>query len=591
MPVTPFEGVRVVRPLPPATEPNKVTCELPPHLASWRLPPDWRWGSEGVVHEYRHYQEIIDALGRSLSLVSAPDPAHAEWLAAEARQLAHRGHPAIPTTYHYWPAVRETGRGPGYLRRWIAAETVGARVRRLGPETLPTALQVLRAIGSMLSYLHDAAGAHGAISPECIWLAPTGRMWALGWQWALPANQLPPGLTPDPRWTPWAPEWTTEGWVPTPASDQWQLAASVFMTLSGELPPSGDIPPVRQLQPDLPRAVAEILDRALVPDPTDRFPSVSALLRTLERSGGARHAVIDSDLPAVGESEEGRLRWAVGEDYEVLGFLGRGTFGSVWRVRDLSLGREVALKVLHPAVAEDEAAVARFRREARLAAQLAHPGIIPIFDWDSHGGVSWYTMELAEGGSVADLVARSGPRPIEEIALPVDGILDALAAAHAHGIVHRDLKPENILIDRFRRWRIADFGIAKGDSDPAGATGTPAFAAPEQLLGETQGPSVDCFAVAGIIAFVLTGTPPFSGNDAPAILAQQLTTGFDASRFPEPLAAFLKRGLATNASERFPDAAAMQRAWQDVIAELQRQVNDGPWWSRLLSGAGIGIRS
>ncbi|HEX7122996.1 MAG TPA: serine/threonine-protein kinase, partial [Gemmatimonadaceae bacterium] len=542
MPVTPFEGVRVVRPLPAATEPNQVTHELPPHLASWQLPPDWRWGSEGVLQEHRHYQEIIDALGRSLSLVSAPDSAHATWLAAEARQLAHRGHPAIPTTYHYWPLVRETGRGPGYLRRWIAAETVGARVRRLGPETLPAALQVLRAIGSMLTYLHDTGSAHGAISPECIWVAPTGRMWALGWQWALPTSQVPDGLTPDPRWTPWAPEWAAEGWAPTPASDQWQLAASVFMALTGELPPSNDVPPVRLLQPDLPRALADILDRALSPNPAERFPSVSALLRTLERSGGARRAVVDSDLPAVGQTEEDRLRWAVGEDYEVLGFLGRGTFGSVWRVRDLSLEREVALKMLHPAVAEDEVAVARFRREARLAAQLAHPAIIPIFDWDSHGGVSWYTMELAEGGSVADLIARSGPRPIEEIALPVDGILDALAAAHTNGIVHRDLKPENILIDRFRRWRIADFGIAKGDGDPVGATGTPAFAAPEQLLGEAQGPSVDCLAVAGIIAFVLSGKPPFAGNDAPAILAQQLGGGFDASPYPEPVAAFLKRG-------------------------------------------------
>ena len=99
---------------------------------------------------------------------------------------------------------------------------------------------------------------------------------------------------------------------------------------------------------------------------------------------------------------------------------GKGTFGTVWRVRDLSLEREVALKMLHPNVASDESAVARFRREARLAAQLAHPAIVPIYDWDSRGDVSWYTMELAEGGSVADLITRNGPRPFAEIAPQVD---------------------------------------------------------------------------------------------------------------------------------------------------------------------------
>ena len=182
-----------------------------------------------------------------------------------------------------------------------------------------------------------------------------------------------------------------------------------------------------------------------------------------------------------------RLRWALADDYEVIAPLGAGSFGSVWRVRDLSLGREVALKLLHPHVARDERAVGRFRREARLAAQLAHPAIVPIYDWDSRGDVAWYTMELAESGSVADLVARAGARPLAEIAPQIDGVLSGLAAAHAVGIVHRDLKPENILIDRYRRWRIADFGIANPTGEePTGASGTPAFSPPEQLLGEPQ---------------------------------------------------------------------------------------------------------
>ena len=581
MAVTPFDGVRSVRHTPSQPQPNVVTQELPAHLVDWQLPPDWRWGSEGVRQEYRHYQEIVDALGRSLALVTAPDPAHAGWLAREARYLAHRNHSSIPTTYHYWSVYRESRRGPGYLRRWLAAETVGSRARRLGREPIPIVLHLLRTIGSAIVYLHDAGQPHGDISPESVWMAPAGRTWILGWQWAVPRSDIPAGLTPDPRWTPWPPEWIATGWAPTFASDQWMLAATCFASLTGELPPSESIPPLDLIHPGVPQALVDILGRALSPDPAERFPTVSALLRTLEHAGATPRHSGEREVPERAQSDEARLRWAVGDDYEILGFLGRGTFGSVWRARDLTLEREVALKVLHPHVVQDQKAVARFRREARLAAQLVHPAIIPIFDWDDLGEVSWYTMELAEGGSVADLVARAGPRPFDEVAPQVDAILDALAAAHAHGIVHRDLKPENILIDRYRRWRITDFGIAKGEDEAGGATGTPAFAAPEQLLGEAQGPTVDLFAAAGIVVFALSGVPPFPGPDASAILAQQLSNHFDEKRFPEPLAAWLKRALASDPLQRFPDAATMQRAWRDVVRAMDHESRGGErWWTK-----------
>jgi serine/threonine-protein kinase len=583
MPISPASGGRAIPAAAWADLPNRVSHELPPHLQGWELPPDWAWGSEGVTMEHRHYHEVRDALGRSLSLVSAPDPAHVAWLAAEARALAHRNHPAVPTTYHYWPAHPQSKRGPGYLRRWISAETIGARVRRAGADDIPSAVRVLRTVGSMLVYVHDQGIAHGGISPEVIWAAPSGRIWALGWQWAVPRHEIPEGLTPDPRWTPMAPEWRDAPWTPTPASDQWQLAASVFFAIAGELPPDGDVPPLTLLRPECPQSLSAIIDAALRPEPSARHRTISFMLRALERVSGSRS--VFSSMPSVPSAltHEGRLRWAVGDDYDVLGFLGKGTFGSVWRVRDLSLEREVALKMLHPAVAQDEQAVARFRREARLAAQLAHPAIIPIFDWDARGEVSWYTMELAEGGSVADLIARAGARSFESIDTQIDGVLDALAAAHAVGIVHRDLKPENILIDRYRRWRITDFGIAKAEGEMAGVTGTPAFAAPEQLLGEQQGPAVDCFAVSAIIYFVLTGALPFDGADPQAILAQQLGSKYDATTLPAPVAAFLARGLSPEPALRFADGAEMRTAWRELMAERDReQRRTDSWWGRVL---------
>jgi serine/threonine protein kinase len=472
-----------------------LTLELPPHLRDWQLPPGWSWGGEGLNTQHRHYQELIDALGRSLSLVSAPDSAHHAWLEAEARHLAHRNHPAMPTTYHYWATFSESRRGPGYLRRWIAGETIGARIRRTGTDDVPGVLRLMREIGSAVSYLHDLGTVHGCMSPETVWTTPMGRLWIIGWQWAMPASEIAPGLAPDFRFMPVPGEWATGSWLPTPLTDHWQLAA-----------------------------------------------------------------------------------------------LGAGSFGSVWRVRDLTLGREVALKLLHPHVARDERTVGRFRREARLAAQLAHPAIVPIFDWDSRGDVAWYTMELAEGGSVADLIARSGARPLTEIAPQVDFILSGLSAAHSVGIIHRDLKPENVLIDRYRRWRLADFGIANVTGEEVtGASGTPAFASPEQLLGEAQDAAADCFSVAAIVAFAIGGSPPFGDRDSTTILGRELRGEVDLSAYPLEIADWLRHGLAPSAADRFEDAAAMQAAWRDAVQAVFERERQVPWWRRWFGADGAGV--
>lgn len=562
------------------------TTGVPPHLEGWQLPPGWRWGGSGYHANHRHAQEIIDALGRSLALITAPDPAHEPWLFSEARALAHRNHPAIPTTYHYWAQHQGSRRGPGYLRRWIAGETVGARLRRLGAETVPYMLRVLRAAGSAVAYLHDAGQTHGAISPDSVYVTPTGRVWMLGWQWALPPNEIPGGLGPAPALTPLASEWGANKWTPSPESDQWQLAASCFAILTGELPPRTEIPPVRWVRSDCPSNVAEILDRALSVSPANRFYSVASLLRSVEKISGSGTPGLGGVELASGEfksvSEEDRLRWATGDDYEVLSSLGAGTFGSVWRVRDLTLQREVALKMLHPSVARSDEAVARFRREAQMAARLQHPAIVPVYDWDQKGDVHWYSMELQDEGSVADLVRRSGPRSLTEIGPQVERVLDGLKVAHEAGIIHRDLKPENILIDRYRQWRIADFGIANAMGEEwAGSSGTPAFAPPEQLLGEQQGAAADLFAVAAIVYFALTGRAPFAGGDGRAILAQQLAGKVNLDGFHPAVAAWLHKALLADPDARFTDAAEMQRDWIKVIEEVQHDSSLLPFGGRV----------
>ena len=562
-------------PTPERSGPETRTTEIPPHLAAWQLPPGWMWGESGLYVHHRHIQEIRDSFERSLALVTAPDPAHESWLFSEAKHLAHRNHPTIPTTYHYWSGHAGNRRGPGYLRRWVTGETVGVKMRRAGTDTVPAMLRVLRAAGSAVSYLHDAQQTHGAVSPDAVYTTPTGRVWLLGWPFAVPRDDIPAGIAPDAAWTPLAPEWADGEWTPTALSDQWQLAATCFAMLTGELPPRRDVPPVRVVRPDCPANVAELLDRALSPDPALRFHSVTSLLRSVDKISSSGLSALNGVEVASGEftsmNEEQRLRWATGDDYEVLSALGTGTFGSVWRVRDLTLQREVALKMLHPAVARSEDAVARFHKEAQLAARLQHPAIVPIYAWEQKGGVHWYVMELEDDGSVGDLVRRAGPRPVNEIAVQVSSILDGLAAAHQNGIIHRDLKPENILLSRYRHWRIADFGIAHAlGEDRAGTSGTPSFAAPEQLLGEPQGVAADLFAVAAIVYFALTGHAPFEGTDARAILALQLAGKVDLTQVPEELREWFAKGFAADPDERFADAVSMKAAWQRAVRPMTR---------------------
>lgn len=582
-------------------ETPRATKVLPQHLIDWQLPPEWSWGPGGMVGDYRHYQEVVDALGRSLSLVTAPDPAHTPWLFEEAKQLAQRSHPSIPTTYHYWTAYRDARRGPGYLRRWVTGETVRARLARLGLADIPYVFQMLRGACSTLSYLHETGIAHGGLNGDALWTTPTGRLWMLEWQWAVPRDAIPPDVRPGngpleirsheasrpmrAELLPMPPEWESNEWVPTPASDQWQLAAMSFTALTGEAPPSRGAPPIKLVRPETPESLASALDRALSPDPADRFPSLAVLLRAVDRGDPARTVVMVRGEPdsSAQESAEARVRWAVGDDYEILSKLGSGAFGTVWRARDLSLEREVALKALHPAIARDGRAVRAFWREAKLAAQLAHPAIVPIYDWDSSGDLSWYTMELAEEGSVASLVSRSGPREVAEIATQVEQVLDGLNVAHANGILHRDLKPENILIDRYQRWRITDFGIANvTGEDLASTTGTPAFASPEQLLGEAQGPAADLFALAAIVYFTLTGEAPFGEDDARTILGRQLGEQADLVPFPSVIANWFRTAFAPKPEDRFADGLEMKNAWE-VATEKVLARRRGPWWRRVVS--------
>jgi serine/threonine-protein kinase len=259
--------------------------------------------------------------------------------------------------------------------------------------------------------------------------------------------------------------------------------------------------------------------------------------------------------------------------YQVEAQIGQGGMASVYRAEDIQLGRKVAVKVLHAQYAEDQEFVERFRREAKAAAQLQHPGIVSVYDTGSWEGTWYIAMELLEGPTLKErLVAEGRIAPGEAIAI-TEQILRAVRAAHRDGIIHRDLKPHNVILDEDGRPKVTDFGIARRGASDMTATGsilgTAHYIAPEQAQGEVITPRTDLYAVGVVLYEMLTGRTPFEGDSAVSIALAHVnnTPRSPRSLVPEispALDAVVLRALAKRPSDRFADADAFLAALSDA---------------------------
>ncbi|GAA2359311.1 protein kinase domain-containing protein [Dactylosporangium salmoneum] len=215
--------------------------------------------------------------------------------------------------------------------------------------------------------------------------------------------------------------------------------------------------------------------------------------------------------------------------YRLQAVLGRGGMATVWRAVDDRLGRPIAVKVLSsPAGAADPAAVRRFEQEAHAAARLSHPNIVAVHDVGREQDMAYLVMELVDGASLADQLAH-GPLPTGQAAAIAVQVCEALAAAHRAGVIHRDIKPANILLARSGEVKVCDFGIARlTHQQQTGLTathtviGTSAFMAPEQATGGPVDARTDLYALGCVLYAMLTGQPPFDGENPMAVLHQHL---------------------------------------------------------------------
>ena len=273
------------------------------------------------------------------------------------------------------------------------------------------------------------------------------------------------------------------------------------------------------------------------------------------------------------------VRSALRGQYEIQRELGRGGMGIVLLARDERLDRLVALKVLPPQLAEHGETKERFLREARMAAQLSHPNIVPVYRADEINGFAFFAMGFVEGETLGERIRDRGALPAADVVRVLRETAWALAYAHARGIVHRDVKPDNILLERGSgRSVVTDFGIARSDFNPAltqdgYVLGTVHFMSPEQASGEALDGRSDLYALGCIGFLALSGRLPFEGSAPQAILVAHATKEPPSLRsvapaVPPALAAVIDQCLRKRADDRFANgeelADALGKALQAV---------------------------
>jgi DNA-binding beta-propeller fold protein YncE len=252
--------------------------------------------------------------------------------------------------------------------------------------------------------------------------------------------------------------------------------------------------------------------------------------------------------------------------------IGRGGMGVVYRARHIALGRVVAIKVIAPELLDDPVTKERFLNEARAAASIDHPHVIPIFHAGEHDGVAYLVMRHVEGEDVRTLVRRSGPLPASRAARIAAQVGDALDAIHAAGLVHRDVKPANVLLGAGDHVYVTDFGLAKHVVSTGGTTrsgqwvGTLDFVAPEQIRGVGVDARTDVYALGGLLFYMLCGTAPFAERDSDESKLWAHLTEAPARPsgvrpgVPAAFDAVVSHALAKEPADRQPTAGAVGRA-------------------------------
>src|SRR3954470_14341828 len=329
-------------------------------------------------------------------------------------------------------------------------------------------------------------------------------------------------------------------------------------------------------------------------------PEASRFCGNCGRALADPHTATLVDENAQSETLLDRLRRVMAGEYRVEREMARGGMGVVFEATEENVGRRVALKVLSPELGITDRAAERFKREARMVAELEHPNIVPVYRVGQIGGMLFITMKYIAGRSLDEITASQGALPIPVIMHVLRSATRSLTYAHEHDIVHRDVKAANILIEKDGRVLMTDFGVALRASDvtltaDGAVIGTPGYMSPEQCAGKRATPQSDQYSL-GVVAFqLLTGTLPFKAESLPGIMHHHFFTPLPSVRLvrddvPPPLLTIVERLVAKAPTDRFSttrelldelEALPFNPAERSEAERLMRRLSTGDQVARL----------
>ncbi len=547
----------------------------------------------------------------------------AERFLREAEYLAQFEHPNILPVY-------AAGRADGFsyiAMRLVRDGTLGEWLR--SPRPACEVVSLLSDVASALARVHARGGVHRDLKPTNVLVDGRSAFLADFGLARLAEDSTLTGTHAFLGTIRYMSPEQLERRPATPASDVFSFGVVLFEALAGVHPfPEAPVHegPVARLaalanlpapvlgRADLPPGIDRVIARCLQLLPEARYADAAALHDDLvsipwpsEASLGAPAASPQAAVPTVvlassssrppDPSTATMLTRAFGR-YVLRGELGHGGMGVVYRAWDPSLDREVALKVVKAGELAEPAQVERFDREARLAARLRHPGIVPVHEVGVLEGRHYFTMDLIEGRSLKEILVER-TTPLGQVVRLLAQVARAVDHAHRNGVVHRDLKPQNVLVEGLDRALVADFGLAR-DVKWEGAQqatvsgqimGTPAYMAPEQARGERGAVDArsDVWALGAILYEALAGRPPFQGESPFEVISQVLSDDPTPPRRMDPAAPRDLEVVCLKALEK--DAARRYASAADLADDLDRFLAGEPIHARPVSALGRLVRT
>jgi serine/threonine protein kinase len=544
-----------------------------PSVSGYEILQEVDTGGMGVVYRARHLRFDLPV---ALKMIRMGAHASAHDLARfhrEARAVAALNHPGVVRIYDYG----EHNGLPYFSMEWAEGGSLADRLRggAIQPEE---AARLVETLARSMHYVHECGIIHRDLKPANVLLTADGvtRIADFGLARRLGDD---PGLTITGMVmgtaSYMAPEQAEGKKEVGRGADVYGLGAILYEALTGRPPfraPTRELTilqvladepePPSQLRKEVPRELEAVCLKCLEKNPARRYHSAEELADDLRR-------FLVGEPVSVGTATilDWHERWARGVGYEVLDLVACGRTGFLYKARQLSLNRLVALKLLPFRSHDNPAAVAHFRREAEAIARLHHPNIVQIYDFGERGGQPYFTMEFVEGSSVAEQYPDTPMAPRKAAAL-VATLARTMHYAHQRGVIHCALKPGSVLLSPTGTLKVSNFGLARllGEAEVEAKRGADdrrlaSYMAPELVEGRSlaAGPGADVYALGALLFKLLTGQPPFLGDTLQATREQVLhqeapSPGHLQPGIPPDLEAICLRCLRKDPTQRYLSA-------------------------------------